>query len=77
MNRTIIIAEHLELAEHHVADGAQRIAEQRDRISKLASQQRDASQAIRLLRLFREVQEAFVADRDRLLLELETANRSV
>jgi hypothetical protein len=72
MDRSII-AEHLELAERHVADGAQRIAEQQDRIRKLAFDGRDASEAIRLLRLFRVLQEAFVADRNRLLLELETA----
>jgi ferritin len=62
---------HLEEAERHIAEGKRHIAEQAVRISDLARQGHDTTEARKLLSTFHASQVQHVQHRDRILKELE------
>jgi hypothetical protein len=62
---------HLEEAERHVAEGAERIGKQVRRIAELDRKGRDLGLALRLLENFRAIQFEHLAHRDRILRDLE------
>lgn len=59
-------AEELALAEQHVADGERRVAEQRERIERLAANGHDTAVAVSLLQVFEETLDLMYQDRQRL-----------
>jgi hypothetical protein len=63
--------EHLAQAEKHVALGAKLIEKQRESVDLLDMHGHDGSQARALLVQFEKVQATYVADRDRLLAEVQ------
>jgi len=67
-----ILEQHLSLAEKHVAQGEQLVARQRELAAKLGRNGHEtaAASARDLLTQFEEIQELYVADRDRLKREL-------
>ena len=73
MERAMIL-DHLALAERHVREGEQHVSKQRALVGELKRDGHDTATAIRLLKEFEEVQAMHVADRDRLLAELDRAN---
>jgi len=64
-----MVEEHLQLAEKHVAQGDQHLADQRELIFQMERDGHDTTEARRLLRQFEELQELHIADRDRLRQE--------
>ena len=63
--------ERLALAEEHVALGAKNVARQREIIAELERDGHDATQAWELLAQLEQLQAMHVADRERLLGELQ------
>lgn len=63
-------AEHLAELEQRVADGIQRVAEQRARIARSGRRNHDAHEAKRLLAIFESLLAVHVANRNRLIAEL-------
>jgi hypothetical protein len=61
-----MIADHLELAERHVSQGALHLEKQRQIIATLIEGGHDVRQAKDLLSVLEETQALHVADRDRL-----------
>jgi len=70
MDRQMII-DHLELAERHIARGTDRVEHQRQLIEELTRDGQDTTQATAILTKFEEVLAMQIADRDRLLKELD------
>ena len=68
-----MLAEHLYLAERHVAQGEQHIERQRQIIHDLACGGHDTTEAKRLLTQFEELQSLHIGGRDRLRQELDDA----
>ena len=68
-----IIAQHLALAERHVAQGRGHIDRQRQRIVELDRDGHDSAQARNILANFERTQALHVADRDRLQEALAAA----
>jgi len=66
-----ILAEHLALAERHVAQGEEHLARQRKLIADLERHGHDTKQAHDLLAQFESMQALHIGDRDRLKKELE------
>ena len=62
--------EQLELAERHVAEGAQHLARQHDLIAALARDGHDTTSALELLRTFEDAQAHHIENRDRIRAEL-------
>jgi hypothetical protein len=67
------IAEHLALAERHVAEGQDHIERQRMVIAELERDRHDTTRAKELLDTFKTTQALHIADRDRLRQELAAA----
>jgi hypothetical protein len=67
------LLDHLALAEEHVARGAENVARQREMIAELERDGHDAKQARAMLAEFEQLQAMHVADRDRLIGELQDA----
>jgi hypothetical protein len=70
-----MIADHLRLAERHVALGRQHIERQRQLLAKLKAGGHPTDRAVTLLRAFEEMQAAHMADRNRLRGLLEQDQR--
>jgi hypothetical protein len=70
MNRATLL-EHLARAERHIAEGAERLARQQELIDRLTNHNHDTAWAQALLRTMRETQANHIADRDRLVRQLE------
>jgi hypothetical protein len=66
------LMDRLAKAEETVASGAQHVLQQRAALARLGRDGQDAADASRLLALFEQVQAVHVADRDRLLREIES-----
>jgi hypothetical protein len=69
MDRQMII-DHLELAERHVAEGASRVGRQRQLLTELICDGLPSLQSKLLLKTFEECLAMHIADRERLLKEL-------
>jgi hypothetical protein len=63
----------LEMVQRHVVEGERIIDRQRRLIAQMETLGRDVSRSKELLRSFEESQRLHVADRDRLLRELDTS----
>ena len=61
-----MLAEHIAIAERHVADGRARAKRQRARLAKLERRGHETQHAESLLNIFIDLQTANVAHRDRL-----------
>jgi len=70
MDRQMII-DHLELAERHVAEGAARVGRQRQLVTELVCDDLPSRQSKELLKTLEEALAMHIADRDRLLKELD------
>ncbi len=70
----VILLDHLVLANKHVAEGEEHLAQQSALIADLRRNGCSTDDAEKLLRAFQEAQETFVAERDRIRRELATAN---
>jgi len=66
-----LVEQHLTVAERHVAQGQSIIVRQQKLVAQTEARGRDSVAARQLLRLFQETQAIHVADRDRLLKELD------
>ena len=64
---------HLEVAERHVAEGAQHIARQHDLIAELQRDGHETATAVELLRTFEQSQANHIENRDRIRAELSSA----
>ncbi|HEX5162430.1 MAG TPA: hypothetical protein VFV88_11970 [Steroidobacteraceae bacterium] len=62
----------LELAERHVAEGAQHLARQHALIAELARDGHDTTTALELLRTFEQAQANHIENRDRIRAEMST-----
>jgi hypothetical protein len=71
----MMLADHLAKAERHVMEGAGHIARQRELVARLDGQGLDAEEARKLLLTFEEMQDAHIADRDRLIRELSQPDK--
>ena len=65
------IVSMLKAAEDHLANGARRIAKQRDLVSRLGRAGEDASDAVAVLQELQRAQEQYLDGRDRLRAELD------
>jgi hypothetical protein len=63
----------LEMVQRHVAEGERIIERQRRLIARMDTLGRDVSRSEELLRSFEESQRLHIADRDRLIQELDTS----
>ena len=70
MEDPAMIRDHLAQAERHAAEGASRVARQREIIQRLVKGGHDATEARELLRQMEETQALHVAGRERLRREL-------
>ena len=68
-----ILRDHLAMASRHVASGNRVIVRQKQLIVELESDGHDTSVALSLLALFEDLQSLHLADRDRLIKELRSA----
>ncbi len=73
MERAVLL-EYLALAERHVVEGARHLNRQREIVAETEAVGRDSTLARALLHTFETTQDSYVADRDRLLRELEQAS---
>ncbi|MBB5761532.1 hypothetical protein ABEV34_22305 [Methylorubrum rhodesianum] len=73
MDRTVLL-ELLALAERHVVQGERHLNRQREIVAETEAAGRDGALAREVLRTFEATQATCVADRDRLLKELEQAS---
>ena len=73
MDRAILL-DHLALAERHVAEGDRHLMRQREIVAEIEEAGRDSALARGLLLTFEGSQATHIADRDRLLRELEGAS---
>ena len=64
----------LSLSNRHVAEGAQRIAEQRARMAKLNLTGRSAILSMKVLASFEATQRNFIAHRDQIVHDLDQAD---
>ncbi len=71
-----LLQKHFEQAEAHVAEGARHIAEQQERIAKLASLGSNTDLAKELLNSFCTTQTQHIQNRERIRAELQTLLRS-
>ncbi len=76
MDRAIQL-EHLAEAERHIALGSSHIERQEQIVADIDSQRRDGTAARELLRALRQMQDQYVAHRDRILHWLEQWAASV
>ncbi|MGY8711956.1 hypothetical protein RAD16_39995 [Bradyrhizobium sp. 18BD] len=66
-----MLQDHLAIAERHISEGAEHLARQQELIDRLANHNHDTSGALAVLRTMRETQAIHIADRDRIMQELE------
>jgi hypothetical protein len=66
----VMLKQHLAQAEEHIVRGERHLARQRELVSEIERHGRDSDQARRLLLQFQEMQALHIADRNRLLKEL-------
>ena len=67
----IMLEEHLAIAERDISEGAEHLAKQQELIDKLAQNNHDTTGARAVLTTMRETQAIHIADRDRILMELQ------
>ena len=72
MDRAMLL-DHLAMAERHIADGEKILADRRSRIERVRAIGHDTAEAEKALADFEEAQTVYIADRERLLGEFETA----
>jgi len=65
-----MLEQHLAQAERHIALGQHHIARQRELVAQLEQDERDTTEARRLLANFEEIQEMHLVDRNRIRDEL-------
>jgi hypothetical protein len=75
MDRAVII-EQLVLAQKHIVEGKLRVRQQHEYVARQASKGEDAQLSKRLLARFEAVLAMHIADRDRLIRELDGPTRS-
>ena len=69
MNRTMLQGQ-LARAERHVLEGERRVARQREIVAALTGDAEEFGRAKALLEKFEQIQDLYIADRDRLRKEL-------
>ena len=72
-----MLEDHLKHAEEHISLGEHHLAHQREVIETLRRDGHDTTTAVDLLATFEQLQAAHIADRDRIMKELSTVNKSV
>lgn len=67
----MMLLEHLEQAERHIADGERQVARQRQVVAEFTQDGHNAQAALALLAEFETTQGLHIADRDRILAGLK------
>ncbi|OKO75952.1 hypothetical protein AC629_33420 [Bradyrhizobium sp. NAS80.1] len=66
-----MLEKHLAIAQRHISEGAEHLARQQELIDELAHHNHDTTGAQAVLTTMRETQAIHIADRDRILMELQ------